>query len=107
MTEHLEWDFDNPAHRRPRLERARIEITIQRRQRPNLLPVFIAIVAVLVLWRFKLGMLMLAALVGWQFIGTALFVGTILAVLSWRERLTPQRCCCCLPAGHMPISAQQ
>ena len=46
----------------------------------------IIVIAVLVLWRFRLGLLMAAALVGWQMIGTALFVVAVLGVLAWRER---------------------
>ena len=52
---------------------------------PWLVPAMI-IVAVLVLWRLRLGLLMGAALVGWQAIEAALFVVALLAVLAWRER---------------------
>jgi hypothetical protein len=39
-----------------------------------------------VLWRFKLGMLMFAALAGWRMIATFLIVLAILSVIAWRER---------------------
>ena len=100
MTEKLEWDWPPTKryHRRPRIEvlepeepptrHHRVEITVRhhRRPAPRFLPVFLAIIAVLLLWRFKFGVLMLAALAGWQIIGTALFVVAVLGVLAWRER---------------------
>jgi hypothetical protein len=39
----------------------------------------------LLLWRFKFGILILAAIAGWQMIGTALFVVAVLGGLAWRE----------------------
>ena len=47
--------------------------------------VFLAVLAVLVLWRFKIGMLVLAALFGWDAIGAALLVGAILTIVAVRE----------------------
>jgi hypothetical protein len=97
MSEHLQWDFDNPAHRRrrPRVEvlppeepprRYHVDVTVRRnRSMPWIVPVAI-IVAVLVLWRLKLGLLMLAALVGRDAIEAVLFVVALLGVLAWRER---------------------
>jgi hypothetical protein len=97
MTEKLEWDFPPTMRprRRPRVEvlepeeprRYRLDVTVRhhRRSAPWFLPVMI-IVAVLLLWRFKLGLLMLAALVGPQAIGAVLFMVAFLAVLAWRER---------------------
>jgi hypothetical protein len=101
MTKHLEWDFDNPAHRRrrPRVEvlgpeeplRARLDVTITRHRSmpPWMMPVAI-IVAVLLLWRYGFALLiaglMLAALVGREAIEAAIFVAAILAVLAWRDR---------------------
>jgi hypothetical protein len=42
----------------------RVEITVSRNRRPPWIVPAIAIVAVLLLWRFSLGMLMFAALTG-------------------------------------------
>jgi hypothetical protein len=97
MTKWLEWDFDNPAHRRLRREpveilppqqsaRAHLEITIHHQRRPNLLPVFATVIAVLVLWRFKLGLLLLGALVGWQALAMFAFAIVIVALIARRER---------------------
>jgi hypothetical protein len=100
MTEKLEWDWPPTKryHRRPRVEIMEpeepptrryhhVEITVRhhRRAPPRFLPVFLVLVAMLLLWRYPFGFLMLAALAGWQVIGTALFVVAILAVLAWRE----------------------
>jgi hypothetical protein len=101
MTKHLEWDFDNPAHRRhkPRMEVLEPEeqpvLQLHVRQRPpihhqrpklNLLLILAAIFALFILWRFKLGLLMLGVLIGWQTIAMLLFVGVIVAIAA-RERL--------------------
>jgi hypothetical protein len=95
MREGREWDWPPTKryHRRPRVEvleppesiRARFDITIQREQRPS--PWIIAgiVIALLLLWRFKLGLLMLAVLVGPERIGAALFLVAILALIAWRE----------------------
>jgi hypothetical protein len=99
MTDKLEWDYPPTMryHRRPRVEvidlekqptRHRVEITVRhyrRRQPPGFLPVFITVLALLMLWRFKLGILVLTALAGWQMIGTALFVVAVLGVSAWRD----------------------
>jgi hypothetical protein len=95
MTKYLEWDIDNPVHRRwPRVEimepepARRVEIAI-RRHRPAspFLPIFLGVIAVMLLWRFKLGLLMLAALVGPERIEAAMFVVALLAVVSrWHRR---------------------
>jgi hypothetical protein len=86
-------------HRRPRVERMepeqvrRVEITIRhhrRRQPPRFLPVFLVVVAVLLLCRYPFGFLMLAALAGWQIIGTALFVVAVLALVAWRDHRAGQ-----------------
>jgi hypothetical protein len=101
MSESREWDWPPTMrhHRRPRVEQMepewvhRVEITVRhhrRRQPPRFLPVFLIVLALLMLWRFKFGVLMLAALAGWQIIGTALFVVAVLGVLAWRERRTGQ-----------------
>jgi hypothetical protein len=86
MTEWKEWDIDNPAHRRPRIEVMepqeppryhRVEITVGHHRRappPRFLPIFVAIVALLLLCRYPLGFLMLAALAGWQVVSMFLFV---------------------------------
>jgi hypothetical protein len=67
----------------------RVEITVRhhrRRQPPRFLPVFLAIVAVLLLCRYPFGFLMLAALGGWPLlIGLLIGVG-IVAAAAWRER---------------------
>jgi hypothetical protein len=68
-----------------RIHRVEITVRYHRRAPPRFLPVFLVLVAALMLWRFKFGILMLAALAGWQIIGTALFVVTILAVLAWQD----------------------
>jgi hypothetical protein len=99
MTNKLEWDFPPTMRprRRPRVEimpeeepparRYHVDLTVRHHRRPTpwLVPVVI-FVAVLALWRTKFGILMLGALVGWQMIGTALFVVAVLGVLAWRER---------------------
>jgi hypothetical protein len=101
MTQKFEHDWPPTMryHRRPRVEVMepeepptrryhRVEITVRhhrRRQPPRFLPVFLAIVAVLLLCRYPFGFLMLAALAGWQMIGTALFVVAVLGVLAWRD----------------------
>jgi hypothetical protein len=97
MTDKLEWDFPPTKryHRRPRVEIMgpeeppryhRVEVTISRHRRQSWIVPAIIIVTVLVLWRFKLGLLMLGALLGPQAIGAALFVVALLGVLAWRER---------------------
>jgi hypothetical protein len=97
MSESREWDWPPTKryHRRPRVEVLeseeppryhRVEVTISRHRRQSWLVPAIIVIAVLVLWRFRLGLLMAAALVGWQAIGTVLFVVALLAVLAWRER---------------------
>jgi hypothetical protein len=100
MSEPEFWDFppSRRYHRRPRIEllepkeqptRHRVEITVRhhrRRQPPRFLPVFLAIVAVLLLCRYPFGFLMLAALGGWPLlIGLLIGVG-IVAAAAWRER---------------------
>jgi hypothetical protein len=97
MTGKLEWDWPPTMRprRRPRVEvlppeeptrRYHVDVTVRhhRRSTPWLVPAVI-IVAVLVLWRLKFGLLMLAALLGWQAIGAALFVVALLGGLAWRE----------------------
>jgi hypothetical protein len=98
MTERLEWDFPPTKRyrRRPRVEIMqpqeppryhRVEITVghHRRPPPRFLPIFVAIVAVLLLWRYPLGFLMLGALVGSQVLSMFLFVAVILALFAWRN----------------------
>jgi hypothetical protein len=94
MTEWKEWDIDNPAHRRPRVEimepqeHHRIEITVEhhRRPPPRFLPIVVAVVvAVLLLWRFPFGFLMLGALIGPQVLSLFLFVVAVLAIFAWRD----------------------
>jgi hypothetical protein len=98
MSESREWDWPPTKryHRRPRVEVLEpeeppryhhVEITVRhhRRPAPHFLAVFLAIVAVLLLWRLKFGILMLAAIAGWQMVGTALFVVAVLGVLALRE----------------------
>jgi hypothetical protein len=97
MTDKLEWDFDNPAHRRPRIEIVEreppryhhVELTIKhhRRAPPRFLPIFVAIVAVLLLWRYPFGFLMLGALAGSQTVSMFLFAAVILALLAWRDSI--------------------
>ena len=99
MTERLEWDFP-PTKRYRRRHRVeimepqkppryhRVEITVghQRRPPPRFLPIFVAIVvAVLLLWRYPLGFLLLGALLGSQAASMFLFVAVVLALLAWRE----------------------
>lgn len=99
MTERLEWDFPpTKRYRRPRVEIMqpqerpryhRVEITVEhhRRPPPRFLPILIAVaVAVLLLWRYPLGFLLLGALVGWQVVSMFAFVAVILALVAWRER---------------------
>jgi hypothetical protein len=71
--------------------RYHVDATVRHRPMPWLVPAVI-IVAVLLLWRFKLGVLMLAALLGWQAIGAALFVVALLGLVAWRE-----------PSGQAPV----
>jgi len=103
-TEWVEWDaFPDPPRRRqkPRIERSqvlppppqepprlhRVELTIKhhRRAPSHFLPVFAAIVVVLLLWRFKFGVL-LAAILGWQTVEMFLFVIALLAIIALNER---------------------
>ena len=99
MSESREWDWPPTMRqrRKPRVQimepeepprRYHVDVTVRhhRRALPRFLPVFLVVVAVLVLWRFKFGVLMLAAIAGWQMVATLLFVVAILAVLAWRER---------------------
>jgi hypothetical protein len=46
----------------------------------------VIIITLLVLWRLKLGMLMLAALAGWSTIGALLFGVVIVGLAALRER---------------------
>jgi hypothetical protein len=100
MTDKLEWDYPPTKryHRRPRVEvlepeeprRWRLDVTITRhRSMPWLVPA-IAIVAVLLFWRYAFAImiagLMLGVLVGRDAIEAFIFVGAILAALAWRER---------------------
>ena len=99
MTERLEWDFPPTKRyrRRPRVEIMepqepprlhRVELTIKhhRRAPPRFLPIFLAIiVAILLLWRYPFGFLLLGALVGWQVVSMFLFLIALLALLAWRE----------------------
>jgi hypothetical protein len=101
MTEWIEWDAfpDLPKRRRkPRVERIqvlpppqeprlhRVELTIKhhRRAPSHFLPIFLAVAAIVLLWRFKLGVL-LAMILGREMIGMFLFVGACLALLAWRD----------------------
>jgi hypothetical protein len=99
MTEKLEYDWPPTMrhHRRPRVEviepeeqptQARVKITVRhhRRAPPRFLPVFLVLVGLLMLWKYPLGSLMLAALGGWPLlIGLLIGVG-IVAAAAWRER---------------------
>jgi hypothetical protein len=107
MADKVEYDWPPTMRyhrRRPRVEvfepeepptrhHHHVEITVRhhRRALPRFLPVFLVVVAVLLLWRLKFGILMLAALVGYQMIGAALFVVAVLAVLAWRDRWARRR----------------
>jgi hypothetical protein len=102
MTEWIEWDAfpDLPKRRRmPRVERIqvlppppepsrlhRVEINVrQHRRAPSyFLPIFLAVAAIVLLWRLRLGVL-LAAILGREMIGMFLFVGACLALLAWRD----------------------
>jgi hypothetical protein len=64
----------------------RVDVAIRHHRRPSWIVPAVIIVAALVLWRFKLGMLMFAALAGWRMIATFLIVLAILSVIAWRER---------------------
>jgi hypothetical protein len=75
------WDF--PPTRR---YYGRVDVTISRHRPPSSIVPAAIVVAVLVLWRFKLGLLMFAALAGWRMIATFLIVLAILSVIVWRER---------------------
>jgi hypothetical protein len=96
MTDKLEWDWppEPPRKQRPRVEvleperpRVRVEVEVRHHRQPPswIVPAGI-IVIVLLLWRFKLGVLMLAALTGWPTIAAALTLVAILAVVARRER---------------------
>jgi hypothetical protein len=98
MSESREWDFPPTMkhYRRPRVEvlepeqpltRHRVEITVRhhRRAPPRFLPVFLAIVAVLLLCRYPFGFLMLAVLGGWPLLIALLITVTILVVAAQRE----------------------
>jgi hypothetical protein len=90
----MEWDWPATKHRRPRvLEpeesiRARFDVVVTRQRRPSWIVPAAIIVAVLLLWRFKLGVFMLAVLVGWQTIAAFVFAGAIIGLLAWRDRLS-------------------
>jgi hypothetical protein len=101
MPDFLEYDFDNPAHRRrsrPQVEimepddeprRAHhVEITI-RRQRPGIQRVIVtAAMIVLALILIRSGpaaVLMLSALIGLKAIGAAAVTLIIVALIAWRE----------------------
>jgi hypothetical protein len=94
MTEKLEWDFPPTQryHRRPRVEVMEPERTHRvairhhrRRQPPSFLPVFLVLVAVLLLCRYPFGFLMLAVLGGWPLLIALLITVTILVVAARRE----------------------
>jgi hypothetical protein len=83
-------------HRKPRIEvlppqeepkRVRVEMAVTRhRQRRNFLPIFIAIVVLVLLWRYPFGFLMLAAIGGWQAIGAIAFAVAIVGAAALIER---------------------
>jgi len=94
-----EWDIDNPAHRRPRIEvmepeeppprlhRVAINVCHHRRRSPAwLVPPAVAVVGLLLLWRYPFGFLMLGVLAGRETLKMFLFVAVVLAVLSSRDR---------------------
>jgi hypothetical protein len=92
MSKYLEWDIDNPANRRlevlepERIHRVEITFRHHRRPPPEFLPIFVILVAALLLWRYAFGFLMLGALIGWQTIAMFLFAGAVIALLAWRDR---------------------
>jgi hypothetical protein len=99
MTERLEWDFPPTKRyrRRPRVEIMepeepprlhRVELTIKhhRRAPSHFLPIFVAIVAVFLLWRYPFGFVLLAAFIGWPAIAMFLFVAAVLAIIALNER---------------------
>jgi hypothetical protein len=98
MSQKLEYDWPPTMrrHRRRRHteilppvdppKRLHVDVTIRHHRQPSWIVPAVVIVAVLLLWRFKLGMLMFAALAGWRMIATFLIVVAILSVIAWRER---------------------
>jgi amino acid permease len=90
MTENLEYDWPPTIryHRRRRHAEIlpHVDVTIRHHRQPSWIVPAVIIVAVLVLWRSKLGLLMLAALTGWPTIAAALILVVILALVHWRER---------------------
>jgi hypothetical protein len=90
MTENLEYDWPPTIwyHRRRRHAEIlpHVDFTIRHHRQPSWIVPAVIIVAVLVLWRSKLGLLMLAALTGWPTIAAALILVVILALVHWRER---------------------
>ena len=92
MTEPLEWDW--PPRRRPRIEalppesESTVRITIHRRDTRVQHWVMVAAIAVglLILWRFRFGVLLLAVL-GGQTVGEAIALAiVIVAVAAWFEQ---------------------
>ena len=97
MTENLEYDWPPTMryHRRRRHAeilppadppKPHVDVTIRHHRQPSWIVPAAVIVAVLLLWRFKLGVLMFAALAGWRMIAAFLIVVAILSVIAWRER---------------------
>jgi hypothetical protein len=99
MTDWIEWDAFPERRRKPRIQVLppppkesprlhRVELTIKhhRRAPSYFLPIFVAIVAVLLVWRLPFGFLMLGALAGSQVVSMFLFVAAVLALLAWRDR---------------------
>jgi hypothetical protein len=92
MTAKFEHDW--PPTMRPRrrpmvLEPAssiRARFTVTRERRPSPWAIAAIVIGLLVLWRFKLGLLMLAALVGPERIEAAMFVVALLAMVAWWQR---------------------
>jgi hypothetical protein len=98
MSDFVEWDFDSPAHRQQRRRsRPQVEIIestddeprsrahVRHHRQPSWTVPAVVIITVPLLWRLKLGVLMLAALAGWRMIATFLIVVAILSVIAWRE----------------------
>jgi hypothetical protein len=75
------WDF--PPTRR---YYGRVDVTVTRHRQPSLVMPAVIIVTVFVLWRFKLGLLMLAALTGWPMIAAVVTLVVIIALMAWRKR---------------------
>jgi hypothetical protein len=96
MSEKLYWDFPPTKrfHRRPRVEifqpeespvrRFRVEIE-HRRPAPNFWPLVIVAAVALLLWRFKLGLILIGAFADGQTIREALILAAFVVVAIMRS----------------------